>query len=87
MKLDLELNNGKLGCYTFIITEEKIKCYGENQEVTQEIDLAKIRKVIQTKHFDILLTKAKLAIPLKKDSYRKGSSLELLRFLKTKGIG
>ena len=50
------------------------------------IEFKNIEKVIKTKNYYILVSKAKLGIALKKDSFIKGTANEFEKFLKQKKL-
>ena len=66
------------------ISEEKIVLsdLGNNTE----LKLSVMKMAFGTKNYIVLITKANHMIILKKDSFTKGSSDELVEFFKQKGV-
>ena len=83
---ELELNNGQPGESNFMVTEDGIDVYDIASESKNHINFSQIKKIIKTRNFYILLTKAKLGCVFKKDSFVKGTPDEFLAFLRAKGF-
>lgn len=81
----LEGNQGKPIEVKLFITEKGISIYADSEK-DKNIDFTNIEKTIQTKNYYILITKAKLAIALKKDGFHKGTAKEFKEFLKQKNL-
>lgn len=82
---DLERNNGNDIEVKLVINEENIKIL-DNLENDTNIEFKNIEKLIKTKNYYILVSKAKLGIALKKDGFIKGTANEFEEFLKQKKI-
>ena len=82
---DLETNNGNPVEATLSVTNDNINI-SKNSAKDININLANIEKVIKTKNYYILVSKAKLGIVFKKDSFIKGTAKEFEEFLKQKRI-
>lgn len=80
---ELERNKGNCKKISLIIAED-----GNNVLISIEnnvnIEFKNISKVIKTKNYYILLTKAKLGIALKKDGFIKGTAKEFEQFIEEK---
>lgn len=84
-KRDLEINQGNPINTKVCITEDNIEILHDVGK-SMNIDLNNIEKIIKTKNYYIFITKARLTIPLKKDSFTKGTQEEFMTFLKQKKI-
>lgn len=82
---DLERNNGNDIEVKLVINEENIKIL-DNLENDTNIEFKNIEKLIKTKNYYILVSKAKLGIALKKDGFIKDTVNEFEEFLKQKKI-
>ena len=82
---DLERNNGNDIEIKLIINEDDINI-SNNLEKDTNIEFKNVQKVIKTKNYYILMSKAKLGIALKKDSFIKGTANEFEKFLKQKKL-
>ncbi len=82
---DLERNNGNDIEIKLVINEDDIKI-SNSLEKDINIGFKNIQKVIKTKNYFILLSKAKLGIALKKDSFIKGTVNEFEKLLKQKKL-
>ncbi len=82
---DLERNKGNPIQIKLLVIEDNIKILSD-LEKELNIELKSIEKVIKTKNYYILVTKAKLGISFKKDSFVKGTVEEFEKFLKQKKI-
>lgn len=82
---DLERNNGNPIEVELLITEESVNVF-TNYEKNINIEFSNIEKVIKTKNYYILVSKAKLQISLKKDSFTKGTAKQFEQFLKQKKL-
>ena len=86
IRRNLEMNEGKPPVFNYLIFEDKIDlCFGTS-ESKSSIVFALIKKVAVTKNLILLITKAKLLVILRKDSFTKGTYDEWLRFLREKGF-
>ena len=56
------------------------------EEPTRSIPLTKIKRVFQTKNYLFLRSESKLCYGFRKDAFTKGSTVEMMLFLKEKGI-
>lgn len=81
----LERNNGNPMEVKLAITEKNINIF-INSEKDMNIEFTNIEKTIETKNYYILVSKAKLAIALKKDGFIKGTANEFEEFLKQKRL-
>ena len=82
---DLETNKGSPIEIKLSITENSINILrGLDQAIN--IELINIEKVVKTKNYYILVSKAKLAISLKKDSFINGTAKQFEEFLKQKKL-
>lgn len=81
----LERNKGNPIEVKLLITEKDINIF-TNSEKDINIEFANIEKAIETKNYYILVSKAKLAIALKKDGFIKGTTKEFKEFLKQKKL-
>lgn len=81
----LERNKGNPMEVRLSITEKDIRIF-TNSEKDMNIELANIEKAIETKDYYILVSKAKLAIALKKDAFIKGTENEFKEFLRQKRL-
>lgn len=84
-KRELEKNNGNPTEVELSITEENIDIL-LNHEKNINIKFDNIAKVIRTKSYYILVSKAKLNIAFKKDSFTQGTEKEFEQFLKQKNL-
>ena len=84
-KRDLEMNQGNPINNKVCITEGNIEILPDVGK-SINIDLNNIEKIIKTKNYYIFITKARLTIALKKDSFIKGTEEEFITFLKKKKI-
>lgn len=84
-KRELEKNNGNPTEVELSITEENINIL-LNHEKNINIKFDNIAKVIRTKSYYILVSKAKLNIAFKKDSFTQGTEKEFEQFLKQKNL-
>lgn len=82
---ELERNKGNCNEIRLLITEDGINI-STNLESNVNIEFKNIGKVIKTKNYYILLTKAKLGIALKKDGFIKGTAKEFEKFLTEKNF-
>ena len=84
VKRDLELTGGEPLEMSVCISEEKIVLsdLGNNTE----LKLSVMKMAFGTKNYIVVITKANHMIILKKDSFTKGSSDELVEFFKQKGV-
>lgn len=82
---DLERNKGKATQIKLLVTKDNIKI-SSNLNNDTNIEFKNIEKVIKTKNYYILVTKAKLGIAFKKDSFVKGTEKEFEEFLKQKKL-
>ena len=85
-KRRLEVSNGEPLEAKILVTEGGIESYNTGNENKIQISYDKIRKVIKTKHYYLLKSKAKLCWALKKDGFITGSLDEFLSFLRNKGF-
>lgn len=81
----LERNKGNPMEVRLSITEKDMNIF-TNSEKDMNIEFANIEKTIETKDYYILVSKAKLAIALKKDAFIKGTANEFKEFLKQKRL-
>ena len=81
----LEKNNGNPMEVKLANTEKNINIF-INSEKDMNIEFTNIEKTIETKNYYILVSKAKLAIALKKDGFIKGTANEFEEFLKQKRL-
>lgn len=79
----LERNKGNPMEVKLSITEKDINIF-TNSEKDMNIEFTNIGKIIETKNYYILVSKAKLTIALKKDGFIKGTASEFKEFLKQK---
>lgn len=82
---DLERNKGKPIQTKLLVTKDNIKILSDLDNDTN-IEFKNIEKVIKTKNYYILFSKAKLGIAFKKDSFIKGTAEEFEKFLKQRKI-
>ncbi len=82
---DLEINNGNDIEIKLVITEDDINI-SNNLKKNTNIEFKNIQKVIKTKNYYILVSKANLTVALKKDSFIKGTADEFEKFLKQKKL-
>ncbi len=82
---ELEKNKGNCTKINILITENGLAIL-KNSESSTNIEFKNIDKVIKTKEYYILVTKAKLKIPLKKEGFVKGTVKEFEGFLKQEKI-
>ena len=82
---DLEINNGNDIEIKLVITEDDINI-SNNLKKNTNIEFKNIQKVIKTKKYYILVSKANLTVALKKDSFIKGKADEFEKFLKQKKL-
>lgn len=80
---DLERNKGNPIEIKLLITENTINI---SSIIEESIEIANIEKVIKTKNYYILISKAKLSIALKKDGFTKGTAEQFEEFLKRKKL-
>ena len=69
-----------------LVTEDGIESYNTGNENKMQISYDKIKKVIKTKHYYLLKSKAKLCWAFKKDGFTTGNPEEFLSFLRNKGF-
>lgn len=81
---DLEQNKGKAIETKISITENEIRL--TTDLTNMNVELATIKKVIQTKNYFVLASKAKIGYIIKKDGFTKGDSGQFKLFLKNKGL-
>lgn len=81
----LERNKGNPMEVKILITEKDIGIF-TNSKKDMNIEFANIEKTIETKNYYTLVSKAKLAIVLKKDGFIKGTTNEFKKFLKQKKL-
>jgi len=81
----LERNKGNPMEVKLLIAEKDINIF-INSKKDMSIEFTNIEKVIETKNYYILVSKAKQAISLKKDGFIKGTSKEFKEFLKQKKL-
>lgn len=81
----LERNKGNPMEVKILITEKDIDIF-TNSKKDMNIEFANIEKTIETKNYYTLVSKAKLAIVLKKDGFIKGTTNEFKKFLKQKKL-
>ena len=81
----LERNKGNPMEVKILITEKDIDIF-TNSKKDMNIEFANIEKTIETKNYYTLVSKAKLAIVLKKDGLIKGTTNEFKKFLKQKKL-
>lgn len=81
----LEINKGNPTEVKISITEKDITVF-TNLEKNMNIEFENIEKAIETKNYYILMSKAKLAVVLKKDAFIKGTEKEFKEFLKQKRL-
>lgn len=81
---DLEINSGKPIEVKFSVTESEIEVLISDSK--KIIPLSKIKKVIKTKNYYLLLSHSKIGFAFKKDSFIKGAQEEFLSFLASKGF-
>lgn len=81
----LERNKGNPMEVKLSITEKDINIF-TNSEKYMNIEFTNIEKIIETKNYYILVSKAKLTIALKKDGFIKGTANEFKEFLKQKKL-
>lgn len=84
-KNDLRANKWIPTILTLLVREDAVVVKHSNSPA-QPIPYADFKKVVHTKEFDILITKERLALYFKKDSFTKGTSDEFAAFLKEKGF-
>lgn len=82
---DLERNKGNAIEIKMVITEDSIDIINDIGRNTN-IEFKNIEKVIKTKNYYILVSKAKLGISVKKDSFVKGTLKEFEELLKQKKL-
>lgn len=85
VKQDQEITNGNDLHINAVVTNEFIKFTTSTGSVN-EIPFSKIKKVMKTKNFILLRTKAMMVFGFRNDSFTKGSAEELLSFLRSKGL-
>ncbi len=83
---DLEIDNGEPVEASISVTANGIDCIHAKSETATHVDLAKIKKIYNTKHYIYIMTGTKLIYPLKKDGFTKGTTEEFLAFLRGKGF-
>ena len=76
---------GKPLTATFYIREDAVALKFSNSAATTT-PYSDIQKVTQSKNLIMLVTKEKVSLTLKKDSFKNGSLEELTAFLKTKKL-
>lgn len=81
----LERNKGNPMEVKISITEKDINIF-TNSDKDMNIEFTNIEKTIETKNYYILVSKAKLAIALKKDGFIKGTANQFKEFLKQKKL-
>ena len=84
VKRDLELTGGEPLQMSAVIDDDKIVLSNFGNSTELKLNVMKI--AFRTKNYIVLITKANHMIILKKDSFTKGSSDELVEFFKQKGI-
>ena len=67
------------------VTQDTITISAEN-DPPRSVGLDKIKRVFQTKNYVFLRSEAKLCYGFRKDAFTKGSTVEMMLFLKEKGI-
>lgn len=82
---DLERNKGNTIKIKLLVTENNIKISSDLAKETR-IEFENIEKVIKTKNYYILVSKAKLGIAFKKDGFIKGTAEKFEIFLKQRNI-
>ncbi len=80
---DLERNKGKSIQIKLLVTKDNINVLSDLEKGTN-IEFKNIEKAIKTKNYYILVSKAKLGIAFKKDSFVKETAEEFEKFLKQK---
>lgn len=83
---DLERNNGEPFETKIIVTDDGIDVGYLNSKEMTHIGYSKIKKIVKTKKYYILMTEAKLCCVFKKDGFIKGTIEDFLLFLSSKGI-
>jgi hypothetical protein len=84
-KRETENGNGNPIVYTTEITSDTVRLQsslGTNQEIT----LATVKRVVQTKHYLMLRTPTAQLYPIKKDGFTKGNYQDLCAHLRAKGL-
>lgn len=84
-KNDLNANKWIPIVTTFMVREDAIVVKHSNSSA-QPIPYSEFKKVANTKDFYIFITKERLALYFKKDSFTKGSTEEFETFIKEKGL-
>lgn len=80
-----EINKGKPRTLKILINERDISVL-MNSEKNINLEFKDIEKIIETKNYYILISKAKSVIALKKDGFIKGNSNEFKQFLRKQKI-
>lgn len=82
---DLERNQGSPIQIKLLISEESINiCTMPNKNTS--VEFVNIERVIKTKNYYIFISKAKLWVAVKKDSFSKGTLEQFEEFLKEKKL-
>lgn len=82
---DLERNQGNPIQIKLLISEENINIYTMPNNNTT-LEFINIERVIKTKNYYILMSKAKLWVAVKKDAFTKGTTEQFEKFLKQKKL-
>ena len=83
---DIETNNGEPSVIKLVFTNDGIDAIRNETEAKTHIPYDKIKKVVNTKHYSMLVTEAKQYIALKKDSFVVGTLNEYYAFLESRGF-
>ena len=84
LKRDLEIL-GREPTFEMYITDEHI-CIGPFESAAGKIELSKIKYATKTKNYIILASESKLFYSLSRYGFTKGTELEFINFLLSKGI-
>lgn len=84
IKRDLE-SHGKPVEEIVTVSEDKIRL-SQSTGAEYHLNYCDIKKVVQTKKYIYLLSKAKLIYSVKRDAFTIGDAATFLAFLKTKGL-
>ena len=83
---DLEMNNGEPLDVKIMVTNDGIAACFADSESKMQLPYQKIKKILKTKNYYILISEAKLSCTFKKDSFVGGDNDEFLLFLMSKGL-
>lgn len=81
-KKHMEINKGNIENFKIILTENNISIISSLDK--KDFDIKNVQKVIKTKNYYFLISKAKFMIGVKKDSFTNGEEQDFIKFIKEK---